>query len=164
MPYAYLDIETDFSRQPTVVGVAVNGGAVTHLVGEDITARAVRALLPRNATVVTFNGLCFDLPVLQKSLGLDIRGGWQVLDLRFACKKLGLTGGQKAIERRTGFRRTLGDVDGREALRLWSRAQRGDGTALRTLLAYNREDVLGLRHLRSIAAERGRVGSARLSP
>ena len=39
MPYAYLDIESDFHRQPTVVGVAVNGGAVAHLVGADITAQ-----------------------------------------------------------------------------------------------------------------------------
>ena len=154
MPYAYLDIETDFHRQPTVVGVAFNGGAVAHLVGTDITAQRLCDLLPVNATVVTFNGFCFDLPVLKSAIGIDIRTRYDCVDLRFLGQKLRFTGSQKDVEKLTGYRRTLTDLDGRDAVRLWSRSLRGDPQALPTLLAYNREDVLGLRHLRGVFAGR----------
>lgn len=154
MPVAYLDIETDFSRHPTVVGVAVGRGPVEQLVGDEITAARMRRLLPANATVHTFNGFCFDLPVLKTSVGIDIRNEFECVDLRFERQRLALTGGQKAIERATGFRRTLTDLDGRAAIALWQRHRRGDARALATLRAYNCEDVIGLRHLRSVVRSR----------
>jgi uncharacterized protein YprB with RNaseH-like and TPR domain len=109
---------------------------------------------PNDATVVTFNGFCFDLPVLKTALRVDLRRQFDCVDLRFVGQRLGFTGGQKKVEKATGYRRVLDELDGRDALRLWARSLRGDPHALPTLLAYNREDVVGLRHLRGVFARK----------
>ena len=64
------------------------------------------------------------------------------------------------MAKRLGHCRQLSDLDGRDALVLWARYQRGDRTALATLLKYNSEDLHGMmvirRHLaRPPDGERG---------
>ncbi|HTY09187.1 MAG TPA: ribonuclease H-like domain-containing protein [Candidatus Edwardsbacteria bacterium] len=140
----YLDIETDWSRRITVIGLC-HRQRFRQLVGPEVNAPALQRLLPRSATIYTFNGHCFDLPVIRQQLGIDLRQRYRSVDLRYACKARGLTGGQKLIERRLGIARELPGLDGRDALSLWQRYQDDDDRdALRLLLAYNREDVLNL--------------------
>jgi uncharacterized protein YprB with RNaseH-like and TPR domain len=65
----------------------------------------------------------------------------------YPCRRLGLDGGLKAIEREVGIDRELDDIDGWEAVRLWHRYERGDGDALDRLVRYNRADARNLEAL-----------------
>jgi len=141
----YLDIETDFQSRITVVGFYSRATGFGQMVGSDITARRLARQLPKDGTLYTFNGHCFDLPVIRKRLGLDLRARFDSVDLRYVCARAGLTGGQKAIEQRLGIKRRLPGLDGLDAIRLWEAyLARGAADSLQILLAYNREDVLNL--------------------
>src|SRR3954453_4698132 len=104
--------------------------------------------MPVAGTLYTYNRHCFDLTCLRQQLVLDLRACLASVDLRWVCQRRGLRGGQKAIEKRLGHRRQLPDLDGRDALRLWARFQRGDRAALATLLKYNSEDPHGMMVIR----------------
>ncbi len=150
----YLDIETDWSRQITVIGL-YHRRRFCQLVGREATAARLLQALPRAATIYTFNGHCFDLPVIKRQLGVDLRQRYPSVDLRYVCKRRGLTGGQKLIEQRLGIGRDLPGMDGRDALYLWQNYQQyGDEDALRRLLAYNREDVLNLARIHALMDDR----------
>lgn len=99
------------------------------------------------ALLVTFNGRCFDAPVLERSLAIQLPKAH--LDLRCILKSLGLRGGLKAVERGLGFDRgPLHGVDGYFAVLLWHEyVTYGDEAVLETLLAYNAADVLLLPQL-----------------
>ena len=62
------------------------------------------------------------------------------------CRRVGLTGGQKTIERALGIDLRDGRtrVDGLQAVELWHRYVHGDREALRTLVLYNRVDVAAM--------------------
>ena len=154
----FLDIETDFYQNITVVGFYSQSTGFRQIVGKDITRARLSRRLPKPAIIsdgkatgmglrelYTFNGHCFDLPVIKKRLGLDLREKYDSRDLRFICKKHGLAGGQKAIEKILGLKRELPDMDGRDALYLWQNyTEYGDEKSLSTLLAYNKEDVMNM--------------------
>src|SRR5262249_2563360 len=108
----------------------------------------VRTVLPTTGTLYTYNGHCFDLTCLRRQLGLDLRACFASVDLRWVCQRQGLRGGQKLIEKRLGHQRQLPELEGRDAILLWARYQRGDRTALATLLNYNREDLPGMMFIR----------------
>ena len=96
--------------------------------------------------LVTFNGRCFDVPVLRYSFP---EVDWDIphFDLRFGCKDVGLKGGLKSIEKEIGIARSddISDVDGFEAVRLWKRWIRdGDRDSLDRLVEYNRADTVNL--------------------
>lgn len=117
-------------------------GSVTSLVrGESLTREAVREALDA-PLLISFNGAQFDIPFLEAEFGLNI--DTPHLDLRYPCKRVGLTGGLKPIETAIGIERDKPDLDGADAVRLWYDHQRGIDGALETLLAYNREDVINL--------------------
>ncbi len=71
------------------------------------------------------------------------------VDLRYALRKIGLSGGLKHIEKKVGISRgdDLEGVDGYEAVKLWHRYERGDEAALDKLIRYNIEDVVNLKTL-----------------
>ena len=155
----FLDIETDFYGQITVIGFYSELTGFQQLVGEQVTKPRLSRRLPRpnipenggKRALVTFNGHCFDLPVIKKRLGLDLRNSYDSRDLRFICKKHGLTGGQKIIEKILGIKRELPDMDGRDALYLWQKYIDHDDTdSLNILLAYNKEDVMNLVRIQEI--------------
>jgi uncharacterized protein YprB with RNaseH-like and TPR domain len=144
----FLDVETDWDRCLTLVGFHSSASGTVQLVGGEITAARLRKELPKAGRLYTYNGHSFDLPVIHKQLGLYLRSLYDSHDLRWICQRHGLTGGQKAIELRLGVCRQAQGVDGLEAIALWNRYQRGDRTALQTLLRYNREDLAGLTAIR----------------
>lgn len=145
----FLDIETDGlgpGCEVTVVGTHDRNGTRTLVSGQDLDEESVAELFTGASMLVTFNGSCFDVPVLRSafpSLDLDMPH----VDLRFVARKAGLTGGLKIIERRLGLERDEGiaDVDGAEAVRMWMAwKRRGCDRSLDTLLEYNRADTMNL--------------------
>ena len=98
----------------------------------------------RYKLVVTFNGRCFDVPVIEKYF--KTRLPLAHMDLRFVLASAGVAGGLKKVEKHFGLDRgALDGVDGYWAVLLWQLFDTtGDEAALNTLLAYNMEDVLSL--------------------
>jgi uncharacterized protein len=98
--------------------------------------------------LVTFNGRCFDIPFLRHKFPNANLEKMHV-DLRFAMKELGYSGGLKRIEKELGIIRSedLQEVDGFEAVRLWYKYKKGDLQALKTLLKYNQADIENLKFL-----------------
>ena len=64
----------------------------------------------------------------------------------YLCRRVGLKGGQKAIEKELNIRvrDDLADVDGAAAVVLWHRYMRGDTAALQKLIRYNRADIAAM--------------------
>lgn len=155
--YGYLDVETT-GLSPrvcdlTVVGVATFRGThqrVGQLVGDQICAESVLGLLKGVDEVYTYNGSRFDLPFIRGRLKLDLKKHVRHTDLMYYCWRQDLKGGLKAVERKLGIRRRLTEVDGYMAVRLWwDYVNHNNARALRTLLAYNKEDVTNLHTLRA---------------
>jgi len=65
----------------------------------------------------------------------------------YPCRRVGLTGGLKAVEEALGVARSdeVDEVDGSEAVRLWHAYEDGDTAALERLVEYNRYDAENLR-------------------
>lgn len=154
--YAYLDIETTGlswdSCELTVVGIARFRGTdcqVGQLVGERIDIDGVLSLLEGADEIYTYNGSRFDLPFIRRRLDLDLKTCFRHTDLMYDCWRQQLKGGLKVVEARLGIERRLTEVDGFMAVRLWWDYVNNSNThALRTLLEYNKEDVVNLHLLR----------------
>lgn len=146
----FLDIETTGLSKHydyiTLVGYEFAGEYHIWLPGQD--DGHFRSALGRATSLVTFNGSGFDLPFLDTFFeGLP----WPKhhVDLRYACRRLGYTGGQKAIEKvlHIDCRGGIEEIDGAMAVILWHRYLRGDKAALRQLIEYNRADVRAMAHI-----------------
>ncbi len=155
----YLDVETDWQRRLTVIGFYSPVTGLVQLVGPQINTANLRAALPAEGTLYTFNGHSFDLPCLEQQLGVRLRQQFHSIDLRWSCRRQGLKGGQKRIEQMIGYRRILPELSGYDAMVLWGRYQRGDARALSTLLQYNGEDLTGMMRIK---AHLDRLASATL--
>jgi uncharacterized protein YprB with RNaseH-like and TPR domain len=140
----YLDIETDWDRNITVVGFFSESTGLVQLVGREVSRTRLLKVLPKTGCLVTYNGHCFDLYVIRQCLSVNLRDQYESIDLRWVCQHNGISGGQKRIEVKLGISRETEGVDGLEAIQLWNRYQRGDAKALKTLLQYNAEDIEGM--------------------
>ncbi len=144
---AYLDIETTGTAWPgllvTVVGL-YDGVAMRQFV-QGHNLQEFPAALENFDLIITYNGAQFDLPVLRAYFP-ELRLPPVHVDLRFVLARLGYKGGLKGIEPQFGIIRPpeVEGMDGYAAVLLWERYQRGDLTALETLLTYNKEDVMNL--------------------
>lgn len=148
---AYLDIETTFTGAISVIGIYRPDYGATQLVGGGVTDLNLYGALEGVATLVTFNGSGFDLPVIRKRLLADLRAEYAHRDLLYICRQRGLRGGLKVVEQRLGIRRDTTGISGWDAPRLWQRYEaEGDRAALETLLAYNYEDVVNLAALEAL--------------
>ncbi len=96
--------------------------------------------------IVTFSGKCFDIPFIERTMGLKLP---QIhIDLRYLMRSLGWRGGLKACEKALGIDRgELKGVDGYGAVLLWQKYKEGCPEALETLLAYNIADTVNLEKL-----------------
>ena len=150
---AFLDVETDANQQVTVVGVLDREGP--RLFVRDRNLADFPAAARGWKLLVTYNGLSFDAPVLERTFP-----GWKApaahLDLRHLFGRLGHSGGLKLLEEETGVGRPahLKGVDGREAIRLWSLCEDGDRAALRALAEYNLYDAVNLKALAAVGYNR----------
>ena len=146
----FLDIETTglsrFYDHLTVIGWEMDGEYAAWVAGDD--ASDFLEALAQARSIVTFNGSTFDLPFLAAAFG-DLSWPPHHIDLRYACRRIGLTGGQKVIETTLSIscREEARDIDGAMAVLLWHRYLRGDAGALSSLIAYNRADVRAMAHI-----------------
>ena len=152
---AYLDIETDgLSRDALVTVVTVHRKDRTYTLTEgfDLDPESLSKALEGSKILVTYNGSCFDVPVLRNSfpeVDLDI----PQYDLRFASRKVGFKGGLKPLEIELGIHRSedILDVDGAMAVHLWHQWKRnGDEDALNILQEYNRADTVNLEYIAGV--------------
>ena len=143
----FLDIETTglshYYDEITIVGWTFGGAAKTLVKGQDPSPLAEDAA--RAKALVTFNGIRFDTKFIAKELP-HVRLPVTHIDLMYLCRRVGLKGGQKAIEKELNIRvrDDLADVDGAAAVVLWHRYMRGDTAALRKLIRYNRADIAAM--------------------
>ncbi|MEW5733864.1 MAG: ribonuclease H-like domain-containing protein [Thermodesulfobacteriota bacterium] len=140
---AFLDIETARDAEGlielTVVGVYGAGRMRQFVSGRNM--EDFEAAIADFDLLVTFNGTGFDVPVLKDWFRhLNLPPGH--VDLRFALRRLGLSGGLKAIEKKMGIQRApaIDGLTGLDAETLWRAHLRGDPEALNLLLSYNAAD------------------------
>jgi hypothetical protein len=152
----FLDIETtglDRRRDDvTVVSCHRGGRTETFVRGRDLSGEVLRGELEDASLLVTFNGKRFDVPFLEHAFDLAV--DVPHLDLLYPCRRLDLTGGLKGIEREVGIDRDRPDLSGRDAVRLWRAAERGDDDALETLVSYNRDDTANMQQLIEVVTDR----------
>jgi uncharacterized protein YprB with RNaseH-like and TPR domain len=149
----YLDIETDVDEGITAIGIYDQPGPRILLAGRDLHhfPREVAS----DCLLVTFNGACFDVPVLRRTFP-----DWQApaahIDLRPVWTRLGQWGGLKAIEDKLGLGRPdhLRGLNGSAAVWLWRDAQYGNRRALQRFAEYNLYDTINLRSLLVMAHNR----------
>ncbi len=149
----FLDIETDGGSDGgaiTLIGTFDGRAMKTFVRGRNLDEAA--AEIERHALLVTFNGACFDLPMI-RSLFPGAAGRHLHVDLRYPLRRLGYWGGLKAIERQLGLARSEATrgLTGWDAVRLWQAFCGGSREALALLEAYNAEDVLNLKPLMEFA-------------
>lgn len=141
---AYLDIETSFGGEITVVGIFRPPDDLIQVVQPDISKRALLGALDGASEIVTYWGHRFDLPVISRCLRVNLRQRFQSKDLADHCHRHGLYGGLKAVEKTLGIGRQTEGLTGMDAMQLWERWLAGNSHALKTLLKYNEEDVVNL--------------------
>jgi uncharacterized protein YprB with RNaseH-like and TPR domain len=155
---AYVDIETTgLSAQCSITTIALYDGQSVRTYVQGINLEAFADDILPYKLLVTWNGRGFDAPILRRVLRIPLdRGSMAHLDLLPVFRSMGFRGGLKKVEQVFGLSRgELGGVDGWAAVQLWRAYELyGDPAALRTLLAYNVEDVLSLESLAVYALER----------
>ncbi len=145
---AYLDIETSFRGEITVVGIFCPPARLIQLVGDEVNWTNLWNALEGVTEILTYNGARFDLPVIKRAIKLDLNKYFSCHDLMYDCWRNHLYGGLKRVEEQVGIERASKGIDGREAMRLWERYCFSlDEEALSALLDYNRDDVQNLVHL-----------------
>ncbi len=152
----FLDIETTglslYYDQITVIGVSLGGEYGFHVAGQPISLIADR--IESAKCVVTFNGTLFDLKFLRQQYP-ELRIPEAHIDLRYLARAVGLTGGQKEIERSLGLERgAINEVSGQTAPLLWHEYRMGKEEAFRTLIEYNRADVEAMKAILDVVVDR----------
>ena len=150
---AYLDIETSFGGDITIVGIFCPPKRMTQLIGDEVNWTNLWKALEGIEAIVTYNGNRFDLPKIRQFVGLDLPKYFECQDLMFACHRKNLYGGLKKVEEKLGIDRNTRGIDGMDAMRLWEQYRRfADEHSLQVLLEYNREDTVNLFHLETCLA------------
>ncbi len=154
----FLDIETNGGAagygNTTLVGLYDGTTYQSFLAGQNLSA--LETALRQYDLIVTFNGKTFDIPFLERDLGIAF---YQChIDLCFLLRRLGYKGGLKRVEQAVGIRRApdIEGLGGYDAVLLWQQYRRGNTEALDTLIAYNRQDVVSLHLLMQIAYDLAR--------
>jgi uncharacterized protein len=157
----YLDIETTgLSRHHNEITTisAYDGKEVkTFILGINMDSEELCSYLNKYKMFVTYNGLYFDMPFIEHKFPFVSFSDKLHVDLRWVCRKVGLCGGLKKIEKEVGLSRDddLEGVDGLMAVRLWKKYQKyGNQNALDLLVKYNQADVVNLEKLAKIVFER----------
>ncbi|TSA19014.1 MAG: DUF429 domain-containing protein [Betaproteobacteria bacterium] len=153
----FLDIETTglsrYYDYITLVGWSIDEDYGVYVRGDSNTQ--LHSALAQAKAIVTFNGSIFDIPFLRKEFH-NLRVPEAHVDLRFLGKRVGLSGGQKAIEEQLGLKRRseVKAVTGEAAPILWHRYRRGDLDALKLLIEYNHADIEGMKFIFDYAMTR----------
>ncbi len=141
---SYLDIETSYHGEITVVGIYRHPYDLVQIVHPEIDAAAVLRALDGTEEILSYWGHRFDIPVIRRNLGVDLREIFASTDLADRCHRHGLYGGLKSVEKRLGIPRATEGLTGADAMRLWHEWTLGREASLEVLLKYNEEDVVNL--------------------
>ncbi|MCX7703546.1 MAG: ribonuclease H-like domain-containing protein [Planctomycetota bacterium] len=143
-----LDIETTgcspYYGKVTVIGVYANERYYAFTSDEELGDAA--EFLSRFKILITYNGKRFDVPFLIHKLGWGFLNDMVQVDLMYPCRKLGLKGGLKGVERELGIKRPLeiSELNGYDAVKLYTQYLNGEKEAFDKLIEYNRCDVENL--------------------
>lgn len=153
---ALLDIETT-GRTPgfdqiTVIGISDGQTerafvADRPLPGDEALSRYPEAIKAYRL-VVTFNGIGFDVPFIEKHFRAQNYHLEQPhIDLMWPARSIGLSGGLKDMEKQLGIERhaDIADMRGNEAIILWGAWKNGDREAYEKLVTYCKADCSNLR-------------------
>jgi len=157
----FLDIETTgLTEADSITLIGTYNGLESKMFVAGFNLESAAAEINRYPLLVTFNGTCFDLPVIKRHFA-DIAENHIHIDLRYALRGLGHCGGLKAIEREFGIERSPETrfLGGWDAVRLWNQYLGGSREALELLKKYNEEDVRNLKSLLEIVC---RLGSQKI--
>ena len=144
----FLDIETTglskYYDTITLVGWSLGSEYGVFIKGKN--DKALRAVMSKAKIIITFNGSLFDLPFIRKEFP-DLLIPICHIDLRFFAKRVGLSGGQKEIEKLLEIKRpkNISNVEGEIAALLWYKYRWGDTSALKQLISYNHADIEGMK-------------------
>lgn len=141
----FVDIETNWRQDITVLGIYDGRTVKQFIKGKNLTKQNVKEHL-QGKLIVTYNGASFDLPVIRRYFG-DVMKPTPHFDTRHLARRLGYTGGLKALEQQIGLARPeqVQGMSGQDALHLWDRYRTsGDEEHLQLLLQYNEEDIVNL--------------------
>ena len=144
----FLDIETTglspVYHYVTLIGWMLNGEYNCWITGTD-PAEFICAI-KKAQMIITFNGSRFDCKFIEHIFPELHIHELPNLDLMHFCRRYGYTNGQKAIEKKLGFKRSLdlNECNGKEAIALWYKFVFGDDHALDSLIRYNFYDVKGM--------------------
>ena len=145
---AFLDIETDgIGHDARITTVALYRGSKLQMFVRGRNLRDFVMASARCGMWVTYNGARFDLPMLRREFGLDLKQPH--LDMMSILRSMGSRGGLKQCEKELGYKRQAStDITGLDAVELWRRYDECcDERALNILIGYNCEDVLSLEWL-----------------
>lgn len=153
----FLDIETTgLTDADSITLIGTYNGSESKMFVAGFNLEDAAAEISRYPLLVTFNGTCFDLPLIKRHFH-KLAHNHIHIDLRYPLCWLGYRGGLKVIERRFGIQRSSETrfLDGWDAVRLWHEHRRGSREALELLKKYNEEDVRNLKHLLEIVCRMG---------
>ena len=145
-----VDIErTSFNGPIAVVGLYEPKDGIVEcrqfIRGKDLNAENLRKTLSRYKLLVTYNGLYYDIPVIEHEFPGTFAHDRKVLDLYLLSRKLQVTASLKTWENTLGIERPNGQIRKGTAIKLWQRFERyNDRKALQLLLEYNRQDTVNL--------------------
>ncbi len=145
----YLDIETDGldSYNGKITTIALYDGQNIFHYTNGFNLNDFKNDIMKYKLIITYNGKSFDIPFIEQFFEIKITQTH--IDLRYILASLGFKGGLKGCEKALGIdRKELDGVDGYLAVLLWEDyIKNKNEKALKTLLAYNIEDVLNLDYL-----------------
>jgi len=153
---AFVDIETtgiSYRSPITVIGVYDGTRMHTLVRGQNLNQENIKAILSSVSILVSFNGASFDLPMIEYNFPGTVPKVPHV-DLKHALRRLGLSGGLKAIEREMGVERDrrVEYMTGQDAVYLWKLWEKhGKRNALDLLVEYNAADCKNLKTLADFA-------------
>ena len=145
----YIDIEaTGLYKHDTITTIALYDGRQikSYIAGQNL--EDIKRDIKKYKAVVTFHGHAFDLPALERNLGLKMT--IPHIDLFLVLKGMGQRCSLKRSYKNFGFtnNHNLTAVDGNVAVILWERYKKTkEQKYLDALLCYNIEDVLMLENL-----------------
>ncbi len=153
----FLDIETtglsQYYDKITLIGAGINNEYICYIKGTSNTY--INSRLSSAKCLVTFNGTVFDLKFIKREFP-NMRLPKAHVDLRFLARRVGLSGGQKKIEKEVGFGRDQ-DIEGlvgENAPILWHKYRLGDRDSARRLIGYNHADIEGMKAIFDVAVSR----------
>src|SRR5258706_245961 len=94
MTCAFLDIETSWEKTITIIGIYRSGEETIQLIAPEINRALLLQSLEGVEKIYTYNGTGFDLPVIERWLGVKLAGLAPHRDLMDDCWKRKLNGGR----------------------------------------------------------------------